>query len=75
MLLTQNWSLYDSLGSNSPQDVHNLHTGCTNQIGRLIPPCPLKIHENGPKWAPMGLLLRYHKNAPKGSHLDFDQPR
>ena len=75
ILLVQYWSFYDSLGSNLPQDVHNLHTGSKNQIGRLILTCHLKIHENGPKWAPIGLLLRYHKNGEKGSHMDFDQPR
>ena len=75
ILLVQNWSFYDNLGSNLPQDVHNLHTGSENQIGKLILPCRLQIHENGQKWAPIGLLLRYHKNGQKGSHMDFDQPR
>ena len=33
ILPIQSWSIYDSLGSNWPQDKHNLHTGCKNQIG------------------------------------------
>ena len=33
ILPVQSWSIYDSLGSNWPQDKGNLHTGCKNQIG------------------------------------------
>ena len=33
ILPIQSWSIYDSLGSNWPQDKGNLHTGCKNHIG------------------------------------------
>ena len=29
ILPSKSWSIHDSLGSNQPQDVHNLYTGCT----------------------------------------------
>ena len=33
ILPIQSWSIYDSSGSDWPQDKYNLHTGCKNQIG------------------------------------------
>ena len=33
----QSWSIYDTLDSNWPRDVHNLHIGFEIEKGTLIP--------------------------------------
>ena len=38
VLLIQNWSFYDSLGSVWPPDVRNLYKGFKKQMAGLIPP-------------------------------------
>ena len=75
ILSIQSWSIYDSLGSNWPQDKHNLHTGCKNQISTKVFWYPLKNHKNGQKWAPIGLIIEDHKSGQKGSKSAYYLPR
>ena len=72
ILPTQSWSIYDSLCSNWPQDKHNLHTGCKNQIGTKVFLYPLKNHKNGQKWAPIGLIIEDPKSGQKGSNSAYN---
>ena len=71
ILPIQSLSIYDSLDSNWPQDVRNLHTGCKIWICLLMPPW---THKNDQKWAPIGLIIEDHKNGKKGSKSAYNLP-
>ena len=69
ILPIQSWSIYDSLGSNWPQDVRNLHIGCKIWRGLLMPPWN---HKNGQKWAPIGQKSKFQKSLNSSFEMSLD---